>query len=69
VGPTDVVLCYRSARKVKRLAARSGGRLRVVDDASAYFRLTGREEEPLALYETLKDLLRPEERRRAAEAG
>jgi transcription-repair coupling factor (superfamily II helicase) len=69
VGPTDVVLRYRSARKIKRLAARSSSRLRVVDEVSAYFRLTGPEEEPRKLYKTLRKLLRPEERREAAEAG
>ncbi len=63
VGPTDVVLGYRGPRKVKRLAQRSGGRLRVVDEASAYFRLTAKEEGPLPLYQTLRELLRPEERR------
>jgi len=62
VGPTDVVLGYRSPRKVKRLAERSGGRLRVVDDASAYFRLTAKEEGALELYQTLRELLRPEQR-------
>jgi transcription-repair coupling factor (superfamily II helicase) len=62
VGPTDVVLGYRSPRKVKRLAERSGGRLRVVDEASAYFRLTAKEEGPMALYQTLRGLLRLEER-------
>ena len=34
-------------------------RLRVVDDASAYFRPQPEELEPEALYNTLKDLLRP----------
>ncbi len=62
VGPTDVVLGYRSPRKAKRLAQRSGGRLRVVDEASAYFRLTAKEEGPMELYQTLRELLRPEER-------
>jgi transcription-repair coupling factor (superfamily II helicase) len=61
-GPTDVVLGYRSPRKVKRLADRSGGRLRVVDEASAYFRLAATEEGPMELYQTLHELLRPEER-------
>jgi transcription-repair coupling factor (superfamily II helicase) len=62
VGPTDVVFGYRSPRKVRRLAARSGERLRVVDEASAYFRLTAKEEGPMELYQTLRELLRPEER-------
>jgi transcription-repair coupling factor (superfamily II helicase) len=58
VGPMDVVLGYRSARKIKRLGERSRGRLRVVDDTSAYFRLAPAETEPEALYTHLKDLLR-----------
>jgi transcription-repair coupling factor (superfamily II helicase) len=62
VGPTDVVLRYRSTRKIKRLAERSSGRLRVVDERSAYYRLTAAEEEPLRMYEVLRELLRPEER-------
>ena len=57
--PTDVVLGYRNPRRMQELAARSNGRVRIVDDASAYFRPTGEELEPLALYATLKKLLRP----------
>ena len=59
VGPTDVVIGYRSRRKIDRLAARSRGRLRVVDGTSAYFRLNPDESEPDALYHVLKDLLLP----------
>jgi hypothetical protein len=58
-----VVLGYRSARQINRLAARSGGRLRVVDEQSAYFRLHSDEIDPPALYACLKDLLRFPERR------
>ena len=58
-GPTDVVLGYKNAKRIKALAERSGGRLRVVDGGSAYFRLKAREEAPPALYEALKHLLRP----------
>src|SRR5437764_468564 len=58
VGPVDVVLGYRSPRQMKRLADRSGGRLRVVDAHSAYLRLAVAEAEPEALYRCLKDLLR-----------
>src|SRR5262249_31265024 len=58
VGPKDVVLTYRSARKIKRLVERSRGRLRVVDGRSAYFRLAPAETEPARLYSSLKDLLR-----------
>jgi transcription-repair coupling factor (superfamily II helicase) len=57
-GPTDVVLGYTNAKKIAELTARSGGRLRVVDGKSAYFRLTPREEPQEALYATLRELLR-----------
>jgi transcription-repair coupling factor (superfamily II helicase) len=57
-GPTDVVLGYRNPRRIQALADRSEGRLRIVDESSAYFRPTGDELEPLALYKTLMDLLR-----------
>jgi transcription-repair coupling factor (superfamily II helicase) len=55
-SPTDVVLAYRSARRIKQLADRSAGRLRVVDQESAYFRLQPEELEPLRLYTTLRGL-------------
>jgi transcription-repair coupling factor (superfamily II helicase) len=57
-GPTDVVLGYKNARRVKELADRSKGRLRVVDAESAYFRLRPNEESPDALYKVLRELLR-----------
>jgi len=57
-SPTDVVLEYRSSRRIKQLASQSDGRLRVVDEESAYFRLRPGELEPLRLYETLRELLR-----------
>jgi transcription-repair coupling factor (superfamily II helicase) len=60
-GPTDLVLEYKSPRLVKRLADQSGGRLRVVDQASAYCRLSGPEEAPLALHSMLISLLRTKE--------
>jgi hypothetical protein len=53
-----VVLEYRNARRIARLAERSDGRLRIVDDHSAYFRLKAAEVEARALYACLKDLLR-----------
>jgi transcription-repair coupling factor (superfamily II helicase) len=56
-GPTDVVLSYRNLRRIQALAARSEGRVRIVDESSAYFRPTGEELEPMALYATLKSLL------------
>jgi hypothetical protein len=52
-----VVLGYRNPGKIKRLAGLSGGRLRVVDASSAYYRLQPGENEPLLLYNRLKDLL------------
>jgi transcription-repair coupling factor (superfamily II helicase) len=58
IGPTDVVLGYRSPRQINRLANRSEGRLRIVDDSSAYFRLRGGEESPESMYEVLENLLR-----------
>ena len=57
-GPIDLVLGYRDRRKIERLANRSEGRLRVVDAASAYFRLEPEEYEPLVLYQAIKHLLR-----------
>jgi transcription-repair coupling factor (superfamily II helicase) len=57
-GPIDVVLGYRNPRRIQTLAERSKGRLRIVDEASAYFRPTGKELEPIALFGTLKTLLR-----------
>jgi transcription-repair coupling factor (superfamily II helicase) len=58
VEKRDLVLGYRSASRIRRLAERSGGRLRVVDTASAYLRLKPAETEPPALHTLLKDLLR-----------
>jgi transcription-repair coupling factor (superfamily II helicase) len=57
-GATELVLNYRSPRQIRRLAVRSGGRLRVVDAASAYFRLQPADQEAPSLYASLKDLLR-----------
>jgi transcription-repair coupling factor (superfamily II helicase) len=56
-SPTDVVLGYRSTRRIKQLAGQSAGRLRVVDEESAYCRLLPEELGPLRLYETLRELL------------
>ncbi len=53
----DVVFGYRHSRRIQELAARGDGRLRIVDDASAYFRPTREELEPLTLYTILKTLL------------
>jgi transcription-repair coupling factor (superfamily II helicase) len=56
--PTYVVLGYRNPKRMKALAAQSRGRLRIVDESSAYLPLQPEETEPQALYECLKDLLR-----------
>jgi transcription-repair coupling factor (superfamily II helicase) len=57
-GSMNLVLGYRGPRKIKRLAERAKDRLRIVDDARAYYRLAPAETEPEALYASLKDLLR-----------
>src|SRR5439155_9133751 len=57
-APVDVVLGYRHRKRAEKLAARSEGLLRIVDDHSAYFRLRPGELEPPALYAALKHLLR-----------
>jgi transcription-repair coupling factor (superfamily II helicase) len=59
VGPTDVVFGYRNKKRAEELAQRSGGRIRVVDESSAYFRPQPEELGDEALFRTLKDLLRP----------
>jgi transcription-repair coupling factor (superfamily II helicase) len=56
-GPTDLVLSYRSSRQIKRAAQASDGRLRIVDDNSAYFRLMPAETDPGGLYACLRQLL------------
>jgi transcription-repair coupling factor (superfamily II helicase) len=58
-APTDVVLKYRDAKRIQALAARTQGRLRVVDEDSAYFRLQPEEMPAEALLAILRDLLRP----------
>jgi hypothetical protein len=60
--PVDLVLGYRNLRKMERLAARSQGRLRIVDSTSAYFRLRPDEAAPAELFAGLKHLLRLPER-------
>jgi hypothetical protein len=62
IGPVDLVLTYRHPRKMDRLAKRAAPRLRIVDAQSAYFRLSPEEYEPLALYASVKHLLRLSER-------
>lgn len=55
-GP-DIVLTYRSEKRINQLAAASKGRLKVVDEQSAYYRLHEGEDDPLVLYGLLKGLL------------
>jgi len=57
-APTDVVLGYRNTKRIRELAERSKGRLVVVDEKSAYFRLRPAELEPLTMYRVVKGLLR-----------
>jgi transcription-repair coupling factor (superfamily II helicase) len=56
-GP-DLVLGYRSAKRVAQLADRSAGRIKVIDEKDAYLRLHEGEDEPGAMYELLKRVLR-----------
>jgi transcription-repair coupling factor (superfamily II helicase) len=55
-GFRDVVLGYRHPGKVQRLAEQNKGRLRVVDQSSAYYRLSAKESSNL--YGCLKQVLR-----------
>jgi transcription-repair coupling factor (superfamily II helicase) len=59
-GP-DLVLTYKSAKHVRRLAERTGKRLRVVDDKQAYFRLTPADEPAAKMYAALRKMLSAEE--------
>ncbi|MCE9533510.1 MAG: transcription-repair coupling factor [Planctomycetes bacterium] len=55
-GP-DIVLTYRSPKRIKQLAEKSLGRLKVVDEQSAYWRLQEGEEQPGQMYQFLLRLL------------
>ena len=55
-GP-DIVLTYRSEKRIKQLVLKSAGRLKVVDGNSAYWRLQEGEETPERLYALLKGLM------------
>ncbi|MBX9677442.1 MAG: transcription-repair coupling factor [Gemmataceae bacterium] len=57
-GPVDIVLTYQSVKKIETLAKRSGGRLRIVDKESAYFRLRPPERNAMGLYRVLQELLK-----------
>jgi transcription-repair coupling factor (superfamily II helicase) len=56
------VLAYASSEKMQALVRRMGGRLRVADERSAYFLLSGTSGDPATLFEEIKSLLRPEGR-------
>jgi transcription-repair coupling factor (superfamily II helicase) len=62
-GVMDLVLTYKTRKRIERLSALSNKRLRVVDDRSAYFRLKPPERTPDAIYQTLKALLHSAEDR------
>jgi hypothetical protein len=55
----DLVLEYRSPRRMQKLAAQSAGELRVVDEHSAYLRLSTAEVGQEPLYRKLRELLTP----------
>jgi transcription-repair coupling factor (superfamily II helicase) len=56
-GP-DLVLGYRHAKRMMQLIDRSAGRVKVIDEKDAYLRLQDGEDEPGAMYELLKRVLR-----------
>lgn len=55
-GP-DIVLTYGSDKRIKQLAERSRGRIKVIDEKSAYLRLQDGEDEAEKLFELLKRML------------
>ncbi len=57
--PPYVVFRYRSARLIRELADQSGGKLRVVDNHSAYLPLEGDKESPESIRQQVKALLQP----------
>jgi transcription-repair coupling factor (superfamily II helicase) len=56
-GP-DLAFGYRNAKRAAQLAARSDGRLKVIDEKDAYLRLQEGEDEPAVMYELLQRVLR-----------
>ena len=66
-GPIDVVLGYRNRHKMEKLVKRTGVKLRIVDALSAYYRLEPKQVKPLALFESIRELLRLPERRTATD--
>ena len=58
-GP-DIVLTYRSEKRIKQLMTVNAGRLKVVDEQGAHLRLREGEDETLRLYELLTRVLQGE---------
>lgn len=56
-GPVDVVFGFRHPGMIEKLSRRSGGRLKVVDAASAYLRTRIEERLPEPLYRLLQQVL------------
>ena len=54
----DLVLAYRSDKLAKKLADRSGGRMKVIDEKHVYCRLRPGEDDDESLYRLLRHLLR-----------
>jgi len=54
----DIVLSYRSSKQIAKLVERSNGRLRVIDEQCAYFRLGAGEDDAATLYGLMRHLLR-----------
>jgi len=57
-----VVFRYHSARLIQELAEQSGGKLRIVDNKSAYLPLEGDRESPESTRQQVKSLLQPEQK-------
>jgi transcription-repair coupling factor (superfamily II helicase) len=56
----DLIFTYRNADRAKQLAARSRGRVKVVDERSAYLRLKAEDDDsPEGLYRLLTGVLNP----------
>jgi transcription-repair coupling factor (superfamily II helicase) len=56
----DLIFTYRNAQKIQELAATSKGRVKVVDEKSAYLRLRADDgETPEEVYRLLLGVLRP----------
>ncbi|MDB5310920.1 MAG: transcription-repair coupling factor [Gemmataceae bacterium] len=67
-GP-DLVLTYRNEQLARQLAAQSRGRVKVVDEKSAYLRLRAEDEDPEAMYRLLLGVFGPGAEVAAAASG